>query len=82
MLESWPDNKEPPDDLLARANYLAREFPSALQDMISKTNKSNCDFWQIRDREAIKQWSKGRITLSGKMDPSMAASFGYERETF
>src|SRR3954468_10049501 len=54
-----------PADLKAAATELGAEFPAPLQGLIAATEPENVQRWVLRDRPALKQWSKGRATLVG-----------------
>ncbi|WP_138757242.1 FAD-dependent oxidoreductase [Modestobacter altitudinis] len=54
-----------PDDLKAAATALAAEFPAPLPGLIAATQPDSVQRWVLRDRPALKQWSKGRATLVG-----------------
>src|SRR5829696_6694898 len=44
---------------------LATGFPAPLPGLIAATEPENVQRWVLRDRPALKQWSKGRATLVG-----------------
>ena len=54
-----------PADLKAEATALGAEFPAPLPGLIAATEPENVQRWVLRDRPALKQWSKGRATLVG-----------------
>ncbi len=54
-----------PADLKAAAARLAEGFPAPLPGLIAATEQENVQRWVLRDRPALKQWSKGRATLVG-----------------
>jgi 2-polyprenyl-6-methoxyphenol hydroxylase-like FAD-dependent oxidoreductase len=54
-----------PADLKATATALGAEFPAPLPGLIAATEPGNVQRWVLRDRPALKQWSKGRATLVG-----------------
>ena len=54
-----------PADLKAAAARLAEGFPAPLPGLIAATEHENVQRWVLRDRPALKQWSKGRATLVG-----------------
>src|SRR3954469_14022993 len=54
-----------PADLKAAAAELAGGFPAPLPGLIAATDPENVQRWVLRDRPALKQWSKGRVTLVG-----------------
>ncbi len=54
-----------PADLKAAATALGAEFQAPLPGLIAATEPENVQRWVLRDRPALKQWSKGRATLVG-----------------
>ncbi len=52
-------------DLHAAATALGAEFPRPLPQLIARTDPANVQHWVLRDRKALKQWSKGRATIIG-----------------
>src|SRR5690348_1940619 len=54
-----------PADLKTVATELAAGFPAPLPGLIAATEPENVQRWVLRDRPALKQWSKGRATLVG-----------------
>src|SRR3954462_5243401 len=54
-----------PAALKAAAAALGAEFPAPLPGLIAATEPGNVQRWVLRDRPALKQWSKARITLCG-----------------
>jgi 2-polyprenyl-6-methoxyphenol hydroxylase-like FAD-dependent oxidoreductase len=54
-----------PEDLKAAAADLAAGFPAPLPGLVAATEPGNVQRWVLRDRPALKQWSKGRVTLVG-----------------
>jgi 2-polyprenyl-6-methoxyphenol hydroxylase-like FAD-dependent oxidoreductase len=54
-----------PVDLKAAATALAAQFPAPLPGLIAATGAQDVQRWVLRDRPALKQWSKGRATLVG-----------------
>jgi 2-polyprenyl-6-methoxyphenol hydroxylase-like FAD-dependent oxidoreductase len=52
-------------DLHAAASALGAEFPAPLPQLIAVTEPANVQRWVLRDRKALKQWSKGRATIIG-----------------
>src|SRR3954449_6698566 len=54
-----------PADLKATATALAAEFPAPLAGLVAATEPADVQRWVLRDRPALKQWSKGRATLVG-----------------
>src|SRR3954469_13243604 len=54
-----------PVDLKSAAVELAAGFPAPLPGLISATEPADVQRWVLRDRPALKQWSKGRVTLVG-----------------
>ena len=55
----------PPPDLKAAAAALAAAFPAPLPGLVAATEPGNVQRWVLRDRPALRQWSRGRITLAG-----------------
>jgi 2-polyprenyl-6-methoxyphenol hydroxylase-like FAD-dependent oxidoreductase len=55
----------PPPDLKAAAALLAAAFPAPLPGLVAATDPGNVQRWVLRDRPALRQWSKGRVTLAG-----------------
>jgi 2-polyprenyl-6-methoxyphenol hydroxylase-like FAD-dependent oxidoreductase len=55
----------PPPDLKAAAADLAAPFPAPVPGLVAATEPENVQRWVLRDRPALKQWSKGRVTLAG-----------------
>lgn len=49
----------------AAATALGAEFPAPLPRLIAVTDPANVQHWVLRDRKALKQWSKGRATIIG-----------------
>ena len=54
-----------PADFHAEATALGADFPAPLPGLIAATEPGNVQRWVLRDRPALKQWSKGRATLVG-----------------
>src|SRR5215213_6920039 len=54
-----------PADLKAAATDMAAGFPAPLPGLIAATEPDDVQRWVLRDRPALKQWSKGRATLVG-----------------
>jgi 2-polyprenyl-6-methoxyphenol hydroxylase-like FAD-dependent oxidoreductase len=54
-----------PADLRSAAADLAAGFPAPLPGLIAATEPADVQRWVLRDRPALKQWSKGRATLVG-----------------
>lgn len=52
-------------DLHATATAMGAEFPDPLPRLIAATDPASVQRWVLRDRKALKQWSKGRATLVG-----------------
>ena len=52
-------------DLHAAATALGAEFPAPLPQLIARTDPASVQRWVLRDRKALKQWSKGRATIIG-----------------
>ncbi|SOD98073.1 FAD-dependent oxidoreductase [Blastococcus haudaquaticus] len=65
VLTSTDPDAPAPADLKATATELAEEFPAPLPGLIAATEAQNVQRWVLRDRPALKQWSKGRATLVG-----------------
>lgn len=65
VLEAVDPDAPAPADLHAAATARARGFPSPLPALIAATDPANVQRWVLRDRPALKQWSKGRVTLAG-----------------
>ena len=57
--------RSPAADLKAAAAGLAAPFPAPLPGLVAATDPGNVQRWVLRDRPALRQWSKGRITLAG-----------------
>ncbi|MGY2002550.1 FAD-dependent oxidoreductase [Blastococcus sp. SYSU DS1024] len=54
-----------PADLKTTATELASGFPAPLPGLIAATEPEDVQRWVLRDRPALKQWSRGRATLVG-----------------
>jgi 2-polyprenyl-6-methoxyphenol hydroxylase-like FAD-dependent oxidoreductase len=54
-----------PADLKAAAAGLAAAFPAPLPGLVAATEPADVQRWVLRDRPALRQWSKGRATLVG-----------------
>src|SRR3954466_4940973 len=65
VLTATDPDAPPPADLTAAAEALAAEFPAPLPGLVAATEPENVQRWVLRDRPALKQWSKGRATLVG-----------------
>jgi 2-polyprenyl-6-methoxyphenol hydroxylase-like FAD-dependent oxidoreductase len=65
VLTSTDPDAPAPADLKAAATELAQGFPAPLPGLIAATGPENVQRWVLRDRPALKQWSKGRATLVG-----------------
>ncbi|WP_345770387.1 FAD-dependent oxidoreductase [Blastococcus saxobsidens] len=65
MLTATDPDAPAPADLKAEATALGAEFPAPLPGLIAATEPENVQRWVLRDRPALKQWSKGRATLVG-----------------
>ncbi|TLD08426.1 uncharacterized protein PgNI_07433 [Pyricularia grisea] len=66
LLQAWPESKPDPEKLKECALDGAAGFPNGpLRDLVAATPAENLQTWRIRDREPLRQWSKGRITLAG-----------------
>ena len=52
-------------DLHGTATLMGAEFSAPLPQLIAATDPGNVQRWVLRDRKALKQWSKGRATLVG-----------------
>ena len=65
VLTSTDPDAPAPADLKGAATDLATGFPAPLPGLIAATEPENVQRWVLRDRPALKQWSKGRATLVG-----------------
>jgi 2-polyprenyl-6-methoxyphenol hydroxylase-like FAD-dependent oxidoreductase len=65
VLEAFDGKKEFKGNLKEHATKLGADFASPLPELIAMADEKNFQRWVIRDRPALKQWSKGRITLVG-----------------
>jgi 2-polyprenyl-6-methoxyphenol hydroxylase-like FAD-dependent oxidoreductase len=65
VLEGYDHDAPAPADLHGYATRLGAEFEGPLPKLIAATSPSNVQRWVIRDREPLKAWSKGRITIAG-----------------
>lgn len=65
VLEAFDGKKEFTGNLKEHATKLGADFASPLPELIAMAEEKNFQRWVIRDRPALKQWSKGRITLVG-----------------
>ncbi len=65
VLTSTDPDAPAPADLKGAATELAAGFPAPLPGLIAATEPGNVQRWVLRDRPALKQWSKGRATLVG-----------------
>ncbi|MDP5181663.1 NAD(P)/FAD-dependent oxidoreductase [Blastococcus sp. BMG 814] len=65
VLTSTDPDAPAPADLKAAATELAAGFPAPLPGLIAATEPENVQRWVLRDRPALRQWSKGRATLVG-----------------
>jgi len=65
VLEAHDGKAEFTGDLWQHATKLGSEFASPLPELIASTDPKNLQRWVIRDRPALGQWSKGRVTLIG-----------------
>lgn len=54
-----------PADLHATATALSSGFPRPLPQLIAATDPTHIHRWVLRDRPALKRWSRGRVTLVG-----------------
>jgi 2-polyprenyl-6-methoxyphenol hydroxylase-like FAD-dependent oxidoreductase len=52
-------------DLHAAASEMGTGFPAPLPQLIGATKPENVQRWVLRDRKALRQWSKGRATITG-----------------
>jgi 2-polyprenyl-6-methoxyphenol hydroxylase-like FAD-dependent oxidoreductase len=52
-------------DRHATATAMASGFPAPLPQLVAATDPANVQRWVLRDRKALKQWSKGRATIVG-----------------
>ncbi len=64
-MEPWEADQPLPTDPLAQARRNTRNFSGLLPSLVARTEPQHVDLWQIRDRPALDQWSKGRATLAG-----------------
>ncbi|MDY7103036.1 MAG: NAD(P)/FAD-dependent oxidoreductase [Actinomycetota bacterium] len=53
------------DEPHAHATRMGAEFPAPLPGLIAATEPADVQRWVLRDRKALKQWSKGRATIVG-----------------
>lgn len=65
VLEATDPDAPAPADPHAAASRLGAGFPDPLPQLIAQTDPRHVQRWVLRDRPALKQWSKGRITLVG-----------------
>lgn len=65
VLEGYDGKAEFNENLKGHATKLGSAFASPLPELIAATPESSTQRWVIRDRPALKQWSKGRVTLVG-----------------
>ncbi|SFF87645.1 2-polyprenyl-6-methoxyphenol hydroxylase [Blastococcus tunisiensis] len=65
VLTSTDPDAPAPADLRSTAAELAEGFPAPLPGLIAATEPQDVQRWVLRDRPALKQWSKGRATLVG-----------------
>jgi len=49
----------------AAAARLAADFAAPLPQLVAATDPDNIQRWVLRDREPLKRWSRGRVTLAG-----------------
>ncbi|WP_433378590.1 FAD-dependent oxidoreductase [Actinoplanes sp. CA-142083] len=49
----------------ATATRMAHGFPAPLPQLIAATAPPDVQRWVLRDRRALKQWSRGRVTIVG-----------------
>jgi 2-polyprenyl-6-methoxyphenol hydroxylase-like FAD-dependent oxidoreductase len=52
-------------DMHAAATAMGAAFPAPLPQLIEATDPANVQRWVLRDRRALKQWSRGRVTVVG-----------------
>jgi len=65
VLEATDPDAPAPTDAHAAATRLGAGFPDPLPGLIAGTNPQHIQRWVLRDRPALKQWSKGRVSLVG-----------------
>lgn len=65
VLEGYDGKAEFKENYKAHATKLGAAFATPLPELIAATPESSAQRWVIRDRPALKQWSKGRVTLVG-----------------
>jgi 2-polyprenyl-6-methoxyphenol hydroxylase-like FAD-dependent oxidoreductase len=65
VLEATDPNAPAPADLHAAAAALGSAFACPLPQLIAATDPAQIQRWVLRDRPALGQWSKGRVTLVG-----------------
>jgi len=65
VLEATDPDAPAPADAHAAATRLGAGFPDPLPQLIAETDPRHVQRWVLRDRPALKQWSKGRVTLVG-----------------
>ena len=65
VLGAFDGKAEFTGDLHATATKMGAEFAAPLPQLIAATAPESVQRWVLRDRKALKQWSKGRATLVG-----------------
>jgi 2-polyprenyl-6-methoxyphenol hydroxylase-like FAD-dependent oxidoreductase len=65
VLEATDPDAPAPADSHAAATRLGADFPDPLPGLIAETDPRHIQRWVLRDRPALKQWSKGRVSLVG-----------------
>lgn len=65
VLEACDPTAPTPVDLLEFCHVRAKDFSTAVRELIAATPVENLQRWEIRDRPPIPQWSQGRVTLVG-----------------
>jgi 2-polyprenyl-6-methoxyphenol hydroxylase-like FAD-dependent oxidoreductase len=65
VLEASDPDAPAPADAHAAATRLGAGFPDPLPGLIAETDPRHIQRWVLRDRPALKQWSKGRVSLVG-----------------
>lgn len=65
VLGAWDAADEFDADPHATASAMASGFPAPLPELVAATEPGHVQRWVLRDRPALKQWSKGRVTIVG-----------------
>jgi 2-polyprenyl-6-methoxyphenol hydroxylase-like FAD-dependent oxidoreductase len=65
VLEATDPDAPAPADGHAAATRLGAAFSDPLPGLIAETDPRHIQRWVLRDRPALKQWSKGRVSLVG-----------------